>query len=80
MPSSVDPAIETGKKQVRCTERCHGLSGSAGCCWGSHLRALILEQIHLLFTIQPASVNIHVDTVKEDGCEALLSVDEHGVT
>lgn len=34
---------------------------------GSHLRVLILEQVHLLFTIQPTMLNMHVDVVKVCG-------------
>lgn len=32
---------------------------------GSHLRVLILEQVHLLFTIQTAMVNMHMDAQNE---------------
>lgn len=46
---------------------------------GSHLRFLILEEVHLLFTIQPAMVNMHVDAVKWKSVKELLSVYKRSV-
>ena len=47
---------------------------------GRHLRVLILEQVHLLFTNQPVMVNKHVDAVKWKSVKVLLTVYKRSVT
>ena len=50
------------------------------CCWGSILKVLILEQVHLLFTVQPAVVNTHVEAVKRKSVKVLFGMCKRSTT